>query len=242
MAKTRLNIEDFVCQKLLSDASHRVWSREEIQRYIQRGYDLLVTATRCLWKQDTPASVQDVANQPTYTLPAELFELERATHDQRKLQDFRPEQLLVTDSRWRTQTGDVYGYVVDSDGPYVFRKIRVPSTDDAGRNLTAIEYYRRGAALTADNTLIEIPDRYAKYIAYFAAGEAFARQGKGQNLDMASFYQARFSDGQKLLDSARDKVRRPRRGILGAGRPKPNGPPRPQLPWNFPDRRGRRRR
>lgn len=241
MAVTRADLLAFTRVDLLNDPDIRIWQDTELVRYLQEGYDLLVTQTRALWIRDTPASLQDVINQGTYTLPTNLFELERMTYRLRLMEPGVSSEMISADRRFRLQTGEVYAYIMDGDGLRTLRKVRVPASNDGGELRTVAEYYRRGEALATAGTAIEIPDRYGKYISFYAAYKALDRDGDGQDQELAGYYAERFSDGQALLLQIRGKVRWARRGVFGTGRDGTrSGPPRPQRPWNFPNR-GRRR-
>lgn len=100
----------------LGDSVSAIWSQAEIESYVRQGYGELVGQTGALWIKDSPAGLDDVANQATYTLPTDLLVTERLTWKQKKIEPLDPDWLRKKDAQFQTRTGDVIGYTIEGDG------------------------------------------------------------------------------------------------------------------------------
>lgn len=230
MSVTRLTVEDDVAKRL-GDASKAVWAAAELQRYIQDGYDDLCLRTLCLWKKEAPAGLQEVSGTAEYTLPTALYKIDRLSYKKRRLVPLDAAKLQRADPAYRSTQGDIYGYVVEGDGVTTVRYVRVPSA--SGSNIS-IEYFRRGTALSADGTTFEIPDRYVKYVRFYALWRAFERDGPGQDLKMAEHYQARYLEGVRRMQKRREAFQSSRTGRMGGEVPRNLGRrDLPTLPWQY---------
>ena len=78
------------------------------------------------WEKDY-VSVTHMFYRGTDTLPEDLYQVERATWDWKKIEPVRSVQLENLDRRYWVQNGEVVGYVLDKDGLRTFRKWRVPA-------------------------------------------------------------------------------------------------------------------
>ena len=233
MAKTRKQLQDAI-QYRLRDPDGRIWKTPEVIGLVKEGYDELCLRTGMLWKQDTPVGLDDVAGQALYDLPSDLYKVERVTWDQKRLIPLTARQLRETDYTYDTTQGDVYAYTIEQDGIAKLRKVRIPPASRI--DTTTIEYQRRGAALSTDDTAVELPDRYAKYIVFFAISKAYRREGPGQSLDLAEHYRMRFELGVARIQARKSSAQKARLGRLGGSSLRSGPPPRPRLPWNFPER------
>lgn len=63
----------------------------------------------------------------TDQLPENLYQIDRATWDWKKIEPVRSTELEQQDSRYWINNGEVIGYLQDRDGLRVFRKWRVPA-------------------------------------------------------------------------------------------------------------------
>jgi hypothetical protein len=225
LAKTLANVTTEV-ETILNDTANTVWSEAELQSYIKEGFDDLCIQTELLWKRDT-TTLASVASQATYTLPSDLYKIERITEDDIKLDPVNPEELEVTDPQYRSLTGTVYGYIVSGDGLGTLRKVRIPS----GTATCVLEYVRRGATLSTGATALDIPDRHVKYVRFFALGRAYERDGPGQNIKAAEHFMTRFKVGVLRLRKRKSAVHKARVGSLGPGVEVRLSTPR--LPWRY---------
>lgn len=120
--------------------------------------------------------------------------------------------------------------------------VSVPNQDASGewgivRLVTTphlkVEYRRRGAALATDETEFEMPDRYAQYVLWFAMGEAYGREGDGQELELAGHYAARFAAGIDRINRRRLAGNYQKVSIMGGSGRVNRGRRLAQLPWQY---------
>ena len=218
-------------ETILGDTTNAVWSEAEITAYIKEGYDDLCLRTELLWKKASPSGLDDVSRQATYSLPTDLYKIERLTWNRIRLQPVNTAELERRDTQFRTQTGSVYAYAVDGDGIGILRKIRVPSASEAGT--TSIEYVRRGATLSLTTTEVEIPDTYAKYVRFFALARCFERDGPGQKPKQADHYQTRYDEGLARIRNRKSAARKARVGRMGRGGAGESPLMSGRLPWAY---------
>lgn len=108
----------------LGDTDQTVWTSAEIEAYLKEGYDEMAYRTVAFW--DT-AYLDDVADQATHDLPESVYDVERATWNNKRLVALKANDLLQLDSLYRTTTGLVESYTLDQDGLRKFRKYRIPT-------------------------------------------------------------------------------------------------------------------
>jgi len=123
VAKSLIQVVSEVLTRL-GDTDQSVWSQSEIESYLKEGYDLMAILTGYFWDS---AYLDDVAGQALYDLPAQVYEIERATWNNEKLIALRTSDLIEIDSSFRTTQGQVEAYTQDMDGLRKFRKYRIPS-------------------------------------------------------------------------------------------------------------------
>lgn len=105
-----------------------------------------------------------------------------------------------------------------------------------GKNVRA-EIFRTGIELRDDQTVCELPDRYALYLRDYVQGKLFVRKGPGQDLKLAKHFTGRWERGLARIRDRVDRVNRMAPSVLGGdGRGLATRPPRPQLPWQFGSR------
>lgn len=276
----------------LSDTGGAIWTSAEIEEYVKQGYDDLLMKTCVLWET---AYLEDETGVATATVPADLYEIDRASWNYRRLDPVSSSQLEKIDSRYHLTAGEVIGYLQDKDGLRTFRKYRVPAQDAdeyavngswgaaravsdisnetvtgswgaprqisgqhpiSGESLlankfwglprrfykelrnTRIEYARRGQALSQAEAQIELPDRYGKYLRWFAMWKALDRPGKGQDLKLAEHFKERWDVAVKRLNSRKQAISANRERRMGGGGQVLGRPPRPRWPWNYGNPRG----
>lgn len=224
MSKTLVNLRDDV-ETRLGDTGNTVWSEAELTSYIKEGYDELCLSTEILWKRSTTA-ITDVAGTGTYSLPSDFYKMDRVTWQNRKIEPWTAKEARQTTPYYRTTRGNVIAYVMEMDGLQTIRLINVPS---ASGSYTVIEYFRRGATLSADGTALDIPDRYTDYVVWYALARALERDGKGQDSEMAAHYNSRYLDGLARIKKRKSQVLSSRTGVMGGGSEPPRGPGVPTL-------------
>ena len=84
----------------------------------------------------------------------------------------------------------------------------------------------------------EIPERYRKYVEWYAMYRCLTRQSPGQNVKLAEWYKARWADGLTRIARRIARQQAERTGRLGGADPRPGTttPPRPKLPWQYGSR------
>lgn len=241
---TRLNLRTEILRHL-GDSINTWWSNAEINQYIQEGYDHLCLATELLWTKASPASLQDVLGQPTYALPADLYQIERITNDQKRLIPLNRREAEGHDPIFETQQGDQIAYLVEGDGIRILRKIHVPNATYTGAtsegfdqayvaNKTSIEYTKRGAAVGSDSSTFEIPSYYLKYLRWYALARALEREGPGQDLLLSQHYQGRYNDGIARIRRRKVALHGARVHRLGGTTERRDPDSRWRLPSNYP--------
>lgn len=216
-------------QTYLGDTAAAIWSTAELDSYIKEGYDDLCLRTGILWLKAAPAGLQPVDGTGTYTLPTDLYKIERMTWNKKRMTPLSPEEAARRDPRYRVTEGNPEAYIVEGDGIGTIRYFRVPSATDS---LISIEYQRRGTALSSGSVELELPDRYVDYVTWFAIGRALERDGTGQDLELASLFKDRYAAGVARIKKRKSAAQSARVGSLG-GRERPSGPPVPRFPWNY---------
>ena len=227
--KTRLDVQT-AAATWLGDTSFAVWSAAELNSYIQEGYNDLVYRTLLIWKKSNTAFTL-VAGTASYTLPTDFLKMDRITFNKRRLKPLHMEELWRTDATFLTQQGDVTGYYMDGLGYSSINFYRVPSV--AGTSYTSIEYFRRGATLSADGTVLEIPDHYVEYVKWFVLHKALERDGPGQDVKLSQHFRERYEEGVQTIKRRKGRMNASRVGSFGGPGLSKQAPPLPQMPWNF---------
>jgi hypothetical protein len=228
MARTLLQTRTDVLT-YLGDSASGIWSTAEVDSYIKEGYDDLCLRTGILWKKDAPAGIQPVAGTGTYTLPTDLYKIERMTWNKKRMLPLSAEEAARRDPRYRATQGLPEAYIVEGDGLGTVRYFRVPSATDS---LISIEYQRRGATLSLSSTELELPDRYVDYVTWFAMSRALERDGTGQDLELSAFFRDRYLAGLARIKKRKSAAQSARVGSLGGGE-RLTAPPLPRGPWNY---------
>ncbi len=228
MARTLAQIRGDV-QTYLGDTAAAIWSTSELDSYIKEGYDDLCFKTGLLWIKASPAGIQPTISTGTYTLPTDLYRIERMTWRRKRLMPLSPEEAAARDPRYRVTEGQITGYIVEGDGVGTIRYFKVPAVTDTE---ISIEYQRRGAVLSSGAVAVEIPDRYADYLTWFAMGRALERDGIGQDMQLSQLFKDRYSEGLIRIKRRKSAAVSSRAGSLGGGE-RPCEPPLPRFPWNY---------
>lgn len=228
MSKSLQNLRDDV-ETRLGDTTNQIWTEAELTSYIKEGYDELCLSTLMLFKRSTTA-ITDVAGTATYTLPSDFYKMDRVTWKNLRIDPWTATEARRRNAYFQTVQGNVIAYVMEADGLGTIRLISVPAAN--GSN-TIIEYFRRGTALSADITTLEIPDRYADYVEWYALARAHEREGRGQDTEIASHYQGRYLEGLKRIKKRKSQVHSSRIGQMGGMDGTQQGPGNPQWPTNY---------
>lgn len=228
MSKSLLNLSDDVLTRL-GDTAVAIWSAAEIKGYVKEGYDELCLSTLMLWKRSTTA-ITDVAGTATYTLPSDLYRVDRITWKNLKIEPWKASEARSRNAYFQVNQGNVTAYVLEADGLGTIRLINVPAAN--GSN-TILEYFRRGATLSADGTLLEIPDYYSDYVVWYALARAYEREGRGQDSEMSQHYQSRYSEGVARVKRRKSQALSSRTGVFGGGDRRPPKLEDPQWPSTY---------
>src|SRR5262245_10995773 len=102
MSKTLLATRNVV-QSRLRNASSTVWADAEVEVYIKEGYSDFVALTGALWKKNKPVSLDDVAGQALYDIPADCIEIERVTYLDRRIWPMSSRRLTELNDAYETE-------------------------------------------------------------------------------------------------------------------------------------------
>lgn len=214
--------------RILGDSTRTIWSSAEVDRYIQQGYNQFCLDTELLWRR---YELGDVADQATYTVPTELYKLERVEWNNYRIPPLTSADLENRYPAFESQTGPARGYTASGDGLRTIR--RVPAAAASDLDILVLEYTRRGATLSTSQG-VELPDRYAAAVRFFALYRCWEREGDGQDPKLALHFKTRYDDAVRRAVLRRGGIRSKRVGQFGPGVTQRFGPPPPpQLPWNF---------
>ena len=159
-----------------------------------------------------------------YTSPA----FSSSTHDFGILRDVR----TITDS---AKVINNWGDIRSLDGQTVcggpWGIVRAVYTSEAAA--VRIEYRRRGKVLT-DEQDFEIAERYEMYVRHYAQARALEREGEGQELELAAYYQSRYDAGVQRMLKRKEAMHYQQKRVLGGGLSRGMRPARARLPWPYP--------
>lgn len=102
-----------------------------------------------------------------------------------------------------------------------------------GKNVR-VEYFREGRPVEGNLDTFELPDRYVRYLEWYAMARLLTREGPAQDFKLAGHYNRRWDRGLARLSSRMRSQQRERISRMGGESPRARrGPPRPRLPWNY---------
>lgn len=79
-----------------------------------------------------------------------------------------------------------------------------------------IEFYSTGAAVASiPDVAIDLPRRYLTYIAYRCKADAYNKDGDGQSLKLAAYWESRYEDAIGMLERRRERFYRRRISNIG---------------------------
>lgn len=227
MSKTLANLRDDT-ETRLGDTANTIWAEVELTSYIKEGYDELCLSTLMLWKRIAGALT---AGTGTYTMPAEIYKFDRLTYNGIRMVPWTAREARERNAYFQTTQGLPYAYTMEADGLSTIRMIPVPSVTTT--TTLYVEYFRRGAVLSADGTALEIPDRYTDYVVWYAMARALERDGRGQDTELAAHYQGRYLEGLKRIKKRKSQIHSSRIGQMGGMDGTQREPGYPQWPSNY---------
>lgn len=98
-------------------------------------------------------------------------------------------------------------------------------------NNTRVEYWRLGK--DPDEYALELPDRFVKYVEFYAQSKALERDGPGQDLALSAHFMARFGDGVARMIRRIGENKQARTGKIGSEARVPTRPALARLPWRY---------
>jgi hypothetical protein len=96
-----------------------------------------------------------------------------------------------------------------------------------------IEYFRRGNTVSDDDDEYEFPDVYVKYVRHYCMWKCYARDGAGQDLELAGHYKQRYDVGVLRIERRKSSIASQVTLKMGGPSPRRHRPPRPRRPWEF---------
>lgn len=203
-------LADFVLGEL-GDSTQTIWTQAEILTYVQKVLYDFKTRTLITWKR---LPLNDVADEATYVIPTSynFHQMDRAEWDYWAVNPFPARQLMAVNGRFETSGQRPLSYLMEGDGIDTLRKIGVPTA--ASTNTFMIEFFAVGDLIDA-NAAIEIPTRYLIYISHGVKAKAYRRDGDGQSLKMADFWNARYEDGIEMVMRRKERLVRRRISNIG---------------------------
>lgn len=99
-------------------------------------------------------------------------------------------------------------------------------------NNVRIEFSRRAFPLS-DNQDFEIPVRAEIYIQHYVMARALEREGEGQDVKLAAYYQSRYEAGVARTLKRKQAVQYQRKYVLGGSSNTGTKKPLARLPWQF---------
>lgn len=96
---------------------------------------------------------------------------------------------------------------------------------------TRVEYFRTGNLL--EEYPYELPERFAKYVEFYAMAKTLERDGPGQDIKLAGHFMERFSEGVRRMVVRLSENRRSRISKIGSTGKLPTRPGLARLPWQY---------
>ena len=183
---------------LLGDSTQQIWSSDdEIYAAIEDAmYDFL-RRTKLKWRR---AALDDVDGQATYTIPASYsFEqIDRAEYDYWVCSPVTGRVAMSSRGYFESAGNRPFSYMMDGDGALVLRKLGVPEANST--NTFYIEFIELWKLddLDPGGTVIDLPERYLPYIMDYVMRDLLTRDGDGQDLKFADWFDSRYEFGVEL--------------------------------------------
>jgi hypothetical protein len=111
-------------------------------------------------------------------------------------------------------------------GPY-----GVPRRLYSDENNTRVEYWRLGKDL--DEYTFELPDRFVKYVEFYAQAKALERDGPGQDVALSQHFVGRFGDGVARMVTRLGENKRSRLSQIGSPGKASTRPALARLPYRY---------
>jgi len=201
---------------MMGDADQTLWSRADLYAYIQDGLLDFQRKTLCTWKR---VPLNDVADQATYTLPEDFYQLDRAEYDGWRCVPVNPRNQMAGNGAFETTGGRPFSFMMSGDGFNVLRKVGVPTEDSTDKFW--IEFFAVGPTLD-DVTDIPLPARYLRYLAFYVMSQAYGSDGDGQDLKLAQLWADWYGRGVEMAKARMNAFARRRVARLGRDRVDPS--------------------
>lgn len=98
-------------------------------------------------------------------------------------------------------------------------------------NNTRVEYCRLGKDLSSDQ--IELPDRFVKYVEFYAQAKALEREGPGQDIKLSQHFMGRYEDGVRRMTMRLSENKRAKVPAIGSPGKQPTSPALARLPFRY---------
>jgi len=92
---------------------------------------------------------------------------------------------------------------------------------------TRVEFYRLGREIE------EMPERWVKYVEFYAQAKCLERDGPGQDLKLSQHFMGRFNEGVDRMMKRLTEHRRAVSGKIGSAGRMPTQPALARLPWQY---------
>ena len=94
-----------------------------------------------------------------------------------------------------------------------------------------MEYFRLGK--DPGQYQFEIPDRYVKYVEFYAQSKALERDGPGQDLALSGHFSQRFDEGVERTKRRLVEHKKSRAGVIGGSGRSQARPGLARLPYQY---------
>ena len=96
---------------------------------------------------------------------------------------------------------------------------------------TRVEYFRQGKS--PSENAFELPERFMRYVEFFAQAKCLERDGPGQDLKLAGHFMERFGSGVRRMVLRLGENKRAVSGKIGSAGRIPTKPALARLPWRY---------
>ncbi len=183
--------------QLAGDPSNQRWSSSVVQAKLEKAQEKFVLATRCLIDVATPTTL--VADQAEYSLPTDLMDVLRVSHNGKRLTRTSKFDLdFYVPQDWSDDKGSPFKYYVDLDPNN--KKIGIyplPQSADTAYSL-GIEYLKMPPALSSDSAVPldshTLLTPYHDALAYWSARELLKEDPSESNLVRMKTYKDSYDE------------------------------------------------
>jgi len=183
--------------ELINDPNHTRWSTSQKQERVEEAQERFVVDTRCLINS---SSTSVVAGTAEYSLPTDILDIERVTHNGIELTRMSKADFdFYTNRNWASDQGRPERYYVDLDPDN--KKIGLypkPQAADAGSSNLIIDYVQIPTELSSDSSTPfnshTLLTPYHMAIVYWAAKELLNADMTPENQVKARQYMKEYED------------------------------------------------